>query len=187
MSLGAAGATNWQTHTFDEPVPGANLMFVRQSGFSTGGTSPTFQVSSIVESQLILDNGEFLSLDDAYSPSIGSPPPASEARRSGCNTLLLDDAQQALLEKTSVVGWRWRGLQLGAGTSSFTPADPTLLVFFKNPPACDSDGICEIGETCQTCPGDCPRPHGDIDRDCDFDLHDVALMQDEFTGPTSCP
>jgi len=183
MALNAAGTTDWQNHLFEKPVSAANLRFVRHTGFGTGGTG---QVSSIVESQLALDDGEYLSLDDAYSPSIGMPPPASEAIRAACNTLLLDDGQQTILKNRTIIGWRWRGVQLGAGMSTFTPANPTLLVFFKDPPQCDSDGICEAGETCQTCPGDCPRPLGDIDRDCDHDLFDAALMQNDFTGPVPC-
>lgn len=52
----------------------------------------------------------------------------------------------------------------------------------------DGDGVVDVNDSCPFTPGGVKvdeqgRPWGDVDRDCDTDLADFALLQRGFTGP----
>ena len=173
------GVTSWQQ--FNVTVPADRLRFVFHffsfgSLFDDGSGSP--------ESQLVLDNGDFLTLDDAFSPSISDAPAAGEGLVTASHSLLLDDSQQSALDGRTIVGWRWRVHHNGVGCVTITPQDINDILFAYDSPECNADGICEPqqGETCNLCPADCTRSQADLDGDCDADLDDFRLFQHAFTG-----
>lgn len=127
QSVSNTGATPWQSATFSSPITAraAKLISGWFFGFSFQGNG-----SFNIEQQLILDDGSFLPLDDAYSPSIGASPPESEQRVNHSASLLLDNVQRGMLLNRSITGWRWRMTTNGSGSFTATPPATLYVVVF---------------------------------------------------------
>ncbi|MCZ6793945.1 MAG: hypothetical protein O7J95_10075, partial [Planctomycetota bacterium] len=167
----------WSGYVFDQPVPAQQLRYMHHAGFGCRSRGTSGRIST--ESQLVLDDGSFLSLDDWRSPSNGEAPPVNTT--STCsNSLLLDTETRLALRDRTVVGWRWRIHKSGnEGEVTFTPPEAVFFAFFydcdlsSNPPElaqdCNANGIadgCEADCIGNGVPDDCDIADG-TSTDCD--------------------
>ncbi len=136
MTFAGAGVSEWRTVTFDETVSGDGLRFVSGPRFSASVSTSSLAVSShSSETQLILDNGTLVTLDDSRSPStLGVP------------GFLILSADHSLgltgspLAGRRILGFQWRlhatVAGIGGTTSVYTPADDFAVRFLYEVEAC---------------------------------------------------
>ena len=130
-SVSGTTTTPWEYHAFDSPVPGTQLKYIRHSGMSWSGTMPAGDDrSTTTESQLVLDSGASIALDDATSPSTGLAPRDSARLTNTSHSLLVDGTAKATLAGRNIVGWRWRVHQSGEGQATITPPATVYFHFF---------------------------------------------------------
>ncbi len=120
---GSQEVSGWESYQFDTPFSTEGLRLAIH-GMSCASNMSSGRV--MAESQLELDDGTFVSLDDSHSPSDGTVPDWSS-----CSNFLLGDREEmrAALRGRSVVGWRWRIHKTGFGTVTFTPGSPMRIGF----------------------------------------------------------
>jgi hypothetical protein len=70
-----------------------------------------------------------------------------------------------------------------AGAPTCTGACTLDLTSCSDCPACDDDGVCEAGETCADCPGDCARGNG---VECGNGVCEVSDGEDCLSCPQDC-
>lgn len=126
VHIGGPGVSPWSEYTFDSPIPMAGIRFIRHPSFATNGSG-----SVNIESQMVLDNLDTITLDNATSPAtIGNPIFGGNWHASGA-ALLLDEATAALLKDRSIIRWRWRIHKSGSGQMTITPGPITAFQFAR--------------------------------------------------------
>lgn len=124
-TVSGTDTTSWKTVSLSQAVPATGLRHVVQSPMDFTWTQPK---DVTIESQLLLDNGVILTLDDFTSPSTGAAPPSGEPFV-GCadGSMTIDGALAQQIDGASITDWRWRAHGAGAGTATFDPPDVVVV------------------------------------------------------------
>jgi len=184
VTLNDADQSQWQVATFDTALPGDGLKLVFHSRVPIVGDLVV--MSSKVQSELILDNGAFIALDDLTSPALNQPPGISGIH-SNDNSLYVTGDLSGQLAGREVIGWRWRAWTSGIGEIFFSPPAvlPIHFAYEQKCPALfgdlNGDGTVDLADLlillsywgpCED-PSDCPA---DLTGDGVVDLSDLLLI-----------
>lgn len=177
------GVSDWIQNDFEDPVPLQNMQFIfpARVGFTLSGSHGT---AFNIEAQLLLDNGDFLQMDNWTSPGSAAPPdqPNVWARdvRLGINY-----PECLELADRSVVGWRWRVHKANAGNLTILPPDEGIIWFLSHP--CikpgdlNQDGVVDAADLLIVLSawGECANPEycpADLTGDCIVDVTDFLAV-----------
>jgi hypothetical protein len=171
-----AGDSPWAEYAFAEPVSVRNLAFLFHSRFGWGDPIGP----STAGSELILEDGSTLPLDDAYAPSLGRP---RLRALSVTNSLLVDENLRDRFgeePELKITAWRWRVQATGGMAAAMRPGD-VQFTFLYDFPDCNSNGVPDVDErgTAADCNGnglldDCEPDCDGNGRPDECELRDVA-------------